>query len=350
MTSQSPARRGLVLVTVAGVLWGTTGVVVHWVNAATGMDALTIGFWRLLVSAVVMLAFSVRTLPVLLDAVRRSPIRVPLAGVGLAAYQGLYFLSVLWAGVTIATMVSLGIAPVLTALWESLRDRRRPSTRQLVVIVLALTGLALIGTSGGSVGTAPGWGLLAAIGSGTVYAAVTLLCESMADAVPARAMTTAMSIAGALTLAPWAVSHHLYPGTSAGLSGTSVLGLVYIGAVTTAAAYAAFNAGLRTVPSSTAAVLTLWEPITAAALAVLLLREVVGAPTAVGSGLLVLAVGLLYLRPPRRRPSSVGATPEPEHPSAAALPGPAQIGPAELPAESVAEGLADRHTREGDRL
>lgn len=88
MTTQTPARRGLLFITLAGVLWGTTGVVVHWVNAATGMDALTIGFWRLLVSAVVMLLFSVRTLPVLMDAVRRFPVKVPLAGVGLAAYQG----------------------------------------------------------------------------------------------------------------------------------------------------------------------------------------------------------------------------------------------------------------------
>jgi DME family drug/metabolite transporter len=327
MTVHNPARRGLLLISLAGVLWGTTGVVVHWVNAATGMDALTIGFWRLFVSALVMLALSLRTMSVLVHAVRRSPIRVPLAGVGLAAYQGLYFLSVLWAGVTIATMVSLGIAPVLTALWESVRDRRPPSPRQLVVIVLALGGLGLIGTSGGSVGTAPGWGLVAAIGSGTVYAAVTLLCESMADAVPARAMTTAMSVVGALTLAPWAFSHHLFPGTSAGVSGISILGLAYIGAITTAAAYAAFNAGLRTVPSSTAAVLTLWEPITAAALAVLLLREAVNAPTAAGSGLLILAVTLLYLRPPRRRPSSVAATSAPQQ-DPGPLPGPAQIGPA----------------------
>ncbi|WP_353651145.1 DMT family transporter [Nakamurella sp. A5-74] len=332
MTTQTRARRGLLLITLAGVLWGTTGIVVHWVNAATGMDALTIGFWRLLVSAVVMVLFSVRTLPVLLGAVRRFPVKVPLAGVGLAAYQGLYFLSVLWTGVTVATMVSLGIAPVLTAIWESVRDRRRPTIRKSVVVVLALAGLGLIGTSGTSaVGTAPGWGLLAAIGSGTVYAAVTLLCESMADAVPARAMTTAMSISGAMTLAPWAFSHHLFPGTSAGLSGISVVGLVYIGVITTAAAYAAFNAGLRTVPSSTAAVLTLWEPITAAALAVALLHEAVTAGTAVGSGLLILAVTLLYLRPPRRRSSSVAptsaGTPPPEA-QLGPLPGPAQIGPA----------------------
>lgn len=259
----------------------------------------------------------------------------------------------LWAGVTVATMVSLGIAPVLTAIWESVRDRRRPSTRQLVVILLALVGLGLIGTSGTSAaGTAPGWGLLAAIGSGTVYAVVTLLCESMADTVPARAMTTAMSVAGAATLAPWASSHHLYPGTSAGLSGISVVGLVYIGAITTAAAYAAFNAGLRTVPSSTAAVLTLWEPLTAAGLAVLLLHEAVSGPTAVGSGLLILAVTLLYLRPPRRRPSSVTPTPTPTSPPVRALeqavspsPGPTQIGPVEVTVVEDGRGV----DREGDR-
>ena len=39
------------------------------------------------------------------------------AGIGLAFYQACYFLAVVWVGVAVATMVSLGVAPVVITVW-----------------------------------------------------------------------------------------------------------------------------------------------------------------------------------------------------------------------------------------
>ena len=64
----------------------------------------------------------------------------------------------------------------------------------------------------------------------------------------------------------------------------------------TAVAYGLFNAGLRTVPSGAASILTLWEPLTAAVLAVLLLGETLSPAALVGSALLLGSVMLSYLR------------------------------------------------------
>nr|WP_230314008.1 EamA family transporter [Nakamurella alba] len=294
----APARAGLLFVTLAAVLWGTTGVVVQVVHRDTGLGALSIGFWRLVVSALALLLVSLPRLGRLVEAARRHPVGLLLAGAGLAVYQALYFLSVVWSGVSVATMVSLGTAPVLTTLWEALRHRRSPGRRQQLVLVLALAGLLLIGLDHGeTAGTSPGWGLVAALGSGTVYAATAVLSERLASGdpgVPAGVLTTAMSVVGAVVILPAALAQGIVP---TAVDTRSVLGVVYIGVATTAIAYALFNAGLRTVPSSVASVLTLWEPLTAGVLAVVLLAEPLGLLTGLGSGLLLVAVVLLYLRP-----------------------------------------------------
>jgi DME family drug/metabolite transporter len=62
-------------------------------------------------------------------------------------------------------------------------------------------------------------------------------------------------------------------------------------------AYALFYAGLRTTAGSTAAVLTLLEPLAAAALAVLILGESLSRSGLAGGMLLLAAVALLYTRP-----------------------------------------------------
>lgn len=297
---------GLLLVSLAGVLWGTTGPVVAVLHRSTGLGALTIGFWRLVVSAVVMLAICVWRWGTLRTALRDHPVALLVAGVGLAAYQGLYFLSVVWTGVSVATLVSLGLAPVVTAGWEALRDRRRPSTTHLVVLLVALAGLVLIASDGApAAGPRPVAGLLAAIGSGTVYAVVTLVCERIAGEVDGIVQTTVMSVVGAVALLPVALATGI---TAAAVDVPAALGLLYIGAVATALAYVAFTAGLRSTPSSVASVLTLWEPITAAVIAVVVLSEPLGLLTAAGSGLLVLAVLVLSLTAGRGRRRPDGAT------------------------------------------
>ena len=69
--------------------------------------------------------------------------------------------------------------------------------------------------------------------------------------------------------------------------------LVYLGAVPTAAAYVIFGAGLRRVTATTAGIATLLEPLTAAALGVLVFGERLGGVGWAGAALLLAALGLL---------------------------------------------------------
>ena len=207
MSSPDPhhaaGARGLVAVSLAGVLWGTTGVVVQYLHRTVGLGAISIGFWRLLIAAVAMVAISVPTFRRLLSALRHHKLGMIGAGVGLAFYQACYFLAVVWVGVAVATMVSLGVAPVVITLWESVRWRRRPPARRMGAVIMALVGLVLIQNGGQEAGGPhPGWGLVAALMSGTVYAATAVLSSRLTRTVPSTALTTVMVVAGALALLP----------------------------------------------------------------------------------------------------------------------------------------------------
>lgn len=309
------ARLGLLQITAAAVLWGTSGVVAQLVHRSTGMGPMDISFWRLAVSAAAMLLIALPRLRTVRAAVRRHPWALAAAGVGLAAYQALYFLSVTTAGVNIATMVSLGTAPVVAALWEAVSRRRVPGLRQGLVILVAVVGLVLIaGGHGAAAGPNPTLGVLAALGSGVIYGASAVLGRHLARDTPAIAMTTVTSVVGALTLVAFAVfsAPYVVPAGAPVSVGVAWAGIAAMGVLATALAYILFNRGLQATEGSVAAVLTLIEALTAAVLAVTVLSEPTGVATIVGAGLLLGAVCVLYLAP--------GAAGDPERATAGGVP------------------------------
>ncbi|MET8357078.1 DMT family transporter [Micromonospora sp. NPDC005171] len=295
------ARGGLIQITVTGVLWGTTGVAVQLLRESTGLSPVSIGFHRLAIAALVLLACTAGRLRTIMFSLRAAPVPLLLTGVGLGLYQALYFAAVAWAGVSVATIVSLGLAPVLAAAWESAHARRLPGPLRLGTLVAAVAGLVLITAATehpGGAAPAPLLGLLAAAGSGLGYAVTTLISRQVSQHTAPMTLTTISTVVGALTLAPFAV----VAGVGLPVRLDTVALLLHLGVVTTAVAYALFYAGLRTTPGSVAAVLTLLEPLTAAALAVALLHEPLPLPVIGGGVLLLTAVAATYLAPDRDEP------------------------------------------------
>lgn len=146
----TPAHRGpvvgLVQVMLAGVLWGTGGLGVHEVNERAGLGAGTVSAWRMGLAALVLVVvvLALRQGSAVRDLLRRHPGRATLVGLATAAYQGLYFSAVLNAGVGVATVVALGLAPVMVTLTECARARRAPRGWEVLALVLAVAGLLLV--------------------------------------------------------------------------------------------------------------------------------------------------------------------------------------------------------------
>jgi DME family drug/metabolite transporter len=140
----------------------------------------------------------------------------------------------------------------------------------------------------------PTIGLIASFVAGFGYAGTTLLMRRLARDGDPLVLTGATSAIGALVLLPIAIPVGLYWPSDAVSGGW----LVYIGVVTTVAAYGLFFTGLKTVASETAGVLTLLEPLAAAVLAALVLHEALSRLGVLGAVLMLVAIAGLYLRAP----------------------------------------------------
>lgn len=298
--ASAPARRGFLLVVLASLFWGTSGVSGDVVAGRTDLGPLDIAWHRVTIAAAVLLAVHLltrrRRAGTAVPLTRGTGVRLVLCGVSMAVYQLAYFAAVATAGVSIATLVALGMAPLLVALGAALLGHGRPDRATVVALVVALVGLVLlVGVSAGvDTGTTVLIGALTALVSAAGYAVITLA----GGGVPAGVPVTLTSFAGAaVLLTPVALALGLR------LTGDPVaLGvLLYLGAVPSALAYTLFFTGLRTVPGAVAAIVTLLEPLTATALATGFLGERLAPAALVGGFLVLAAVAGLYLRRMARR-------------------------------------------------
>lgn len=289
MPTSSPSRlRGLAEVAAASVLWGTGGLAVQLIREREALSPVTISAWRMVIAAAVLLValLALRRGGELVALARARPRQLLAVGVGTAAYQGFYFVSVTQVGVAVSTVVSLGVAPVLLTAAEAVRHRRAPTRSRLAVLAAALTGLVLVSVAGheSATGPAPVAGVLLALASGTTYALTTVAGGSISRQASPLVLTSGMTLVGAATLVPCLA---LVDGPLVTADPAALAWLVYLGALTMALAYVLLYSGLRVVAPSTAVTASLVEPVTAAVVAAVVLSEALG-PAAVVGILLVL--------------------------------------------------------------
>jgi DME family drug/metabolite transporter len=286
-------RRGLVLIACAALLWGTVGVCTRALYELSATNALSIGFFRLGLAAVALVAGCLATF-------RRAPWRMAprdtalaaLIGAMLALYQACFFTAIGYAGVAISTLVTLCTAPVLAALLAVAVARERLKPAVLLALLLALAGTWLL------VGLGPGTampdgvliGVLFALGSALGYASMAVCGRLMSGGARPLQINAVAFSTGALLLLLLAVPTGFvasYP-----LAGWTLL--LYLGLVPTALGYVLFLRGIASTSATAATVITLLEPLVATLLAALLFGERLGALGLLGGLLLLGALVVLY--------------------------------------------------------
>jgi DME family drug/metabolite transporter len=278
-----------------GVVWGTIGPAVHLVHEHSSLSVLAIGAYRSLaaVAVLVLAARVTHRLPGCLSLARLHGRRVLLVGVSTATFQLLFFVAVVQAGVSVATVVGLGSAPVLLLLVGTARSRRPPSVGDVLTVAVATLGLALVSLLG-EAGERPSHaaiGVLAALGSGAAYAVSADAGAPLSRGNDALTVTTVTMSVAAAVLAPCGLVAGLVGGGAAWTTDALSWSLVaYLGVVTMAFAYALLFAGMRSTPSGAVVVATLLEPVTAVLIAVLFLGEALTLAGVVGSLLIVAAI------------------------------------------------------------
>jgi DME family drug/metabolite transporter len=276
----------------AGVLWGTGGLLGSLLAGATGLAAPAVATYRLAVGGLLILGF-------LLLTGRRPPRgaaawrRIAATGALAALFQASYFTAVSLTSVSLATLVTIGSAPVLVLLAR----RRHAGRRQVAAVALALLGLALLVGLPADGPASPGAGALLAGAAFALLAAAGFAVMSLLAARPVpgldEATTTGVAFTlGGIVLLPVAV---VTSGLGFAADAYSVALLVALGLVPTAVAYTCYFRGLRSASAGIGVLMALLEPLTAAVLAALVLGDRLGAAGIAGGLLLGAALVLSAL-------------------------------------------------------
>ncbi len=293
---RAAARRGLILVVLAAVLWGTSGVATKAIYAITNMDPISVAAFRLVLGAPLLLISFRCTAGFRSFRVARSDLALMvLVGAAIGISQALYFAAIARVGVAIATLVTVCIAPVLVCLCSRALLRERLTPALAGALACALIGTALmVGAGqnelGGGQAVAVG-GILLALASAVSFAAFILLSRLIANRYhPLHSIAIAISIGAVLLVGISAANTGIHVGYSLPVWAL----LLYLGVVPTALAYALFFHGMEYATAGEASIASLAEPLAATGLALVLFGERLGTLGFLGGALLIAVMAFLY--------------------------------------------------------
>ncbi|WP_225634660.1 DMT family transporter [Streptomyces solaniscabiei] len=296
----------------ASVLWGTTGTAATFAPEvgplAVGAAAMGLGgFLQALIAAPQITGHTAD--------LREQRGTVLLGAASVAVYPLAFYSSMHLAGVAVGTVVSIGIAPLASALIERVVDGRRLTRRWMLAATLGLIGTVLLCVAEAAHTTDTGGSTtdtLLGIGLGLIAAATYALYSWAARRlirrqIPSRAaMGTVFGIGGLLLLPVLALT-----GAPLLASWSNATVGAYMALVPMFAGYVLFGWGLAHVPASTATTLSLLEPAVAAILAVLVIGERLPPTGWTGIALVITCLAVLTAptptRPSRTRPQSSSA-------------------------------------------
>lgn len=282
LSAPVPQARAAVLL--ASLLWGTTGTVASFSQA---LSPLAIGAFAMGVGGLLQTLLAWRHIRQALVALQAQWPVLLTGALAIAVYPLAFYSSMRLAGVAIGTVISIGTAPFFTLLLECLIGQGGAvSRRWWLSFALGVTGLALLSLPGAAPASAPApvTGTLLGLLAGFTYALYSWVAKRLiAGGIRSQAAMGSLFGLGALLLLPSLLltgAHLLAPVGNLLVVGYMALVPMFLG-------YLAFGFGLRHVAASQATLLTLFEPVVAALLAVTVVGEPIPALGWLGMGLIL---------------------------------------------------------------
>lgn len=271
-----PARErmtGIFGVLIAALLWGSTGTAATFAPdvSAVAIGAVAMGIGGLLQAAIA--AKSILEFSAQLAAQGRLLLTGALA---VAVYPLAFYASMHLAGVTVGTVISIGSAPLLSALIEYRLEGQRLTRRWMSGATIGVIGMLLLSVAQSGEHGATGdskqvmWGVILGLLAGLTYALYSWAARRlMQRQIPSRTAMGATFGLGGLLLMPVLA---LTGGPLLASWNNAAVG-AYMASVPMFIGYLCYGYGLARVSASMATTITLIEPVVAAILAVIIVGE-----------------------------------------------------------------------------
>ncbi|WP_372052309.1 DMT family transporter [Vibrio alginolyticus] len=264
---------GTLSILFASTLWGTTGTAA---SLAPDVSALAIGAFSMGIGGFMQACLSAKSLKRDFRKVVHKKKTLLVSIIALATYPLAFYSSMRFAGVAIGTVISISTAPFFSALLECLFSRNQTITKRwMMSFAIGVIGITLLLASESSANSLfdhdmKHWGVLLGLLAGLTYAIYSWGVKAMIDhgIESQTAMGSVFGIGGVLLLPTLFIT-----GDNLFASSTNTTVMLYMALIPMGLGYVAFGFGLRFVTASGASILTLFEPVIAAALAVAIVGE-----------------------------------------------------------------------------
>ncbi|ULF83857.1 EamA family transporter [Vibrio alginolyticus] len=264
---------GTLSILFASTLWGTAGTAA---SLAPDVSALAIGAFSMGIGGFMQACLSAKSLKRDFRKVVHKKKTLLISIIALATYPLAFYSSMRFAGVAIGTVISISTAPFFSALLECLFSRNQTITKRwMMSFAIGVIGITLLLASESSANSLfdqdmKHWGVLLGLLAGLTYAIYSWGVKAMIDhgIESQTAMGSVFGIGGVLLLPTLFIT-----GDNLFASSTNTTVMLYMALIPMGLGYVAFGFGLRFVTASGASILTLFEPVIAAALAVAIVGE-----------------------------------------------------------------------------
>ncbi|PTP08168.1 EamA family transporter [Vibrio splendidus] len=283
-------QTGTLAILFASILWGTTGTAASF---APDLSPLAIGAFSMGVGGLMQAGLAYRKILFAFDKLLQNKKLLAVSALALAVYPLAFYSSMKLSGVAIGTVVSIATAPFFSALLECLISKKNNINRRwLTSFAIGVVGIGLLVFSESSSANESGddlklLGIALGLLAGLCYAIYSWATKALIDKdIESQAAMGSIFGLGAMLLLPtlWFTGENLFS------SQINVLVISYLTLIPQCLGYIAFSFGLRHVTASSANLLTLFEPVVAAVLAVCVVGELIPFIGWLGMSLIVLCL------------------------------------------------------------
>ena len=283
-------KKSFVYIILAGVLWGTSGVFVHYLSPY-GFTALQMTAVRGSVSFLFLALYALLFDKRLFGVSRRQLILCLCMGISLLGTAGGYFASMQLTSVSTAVVLMYS-APIYVTVFSVLFFGEKMSRGKLTALILMIVGCALVSGIVGGLKFDP-LGVLLGVISGISYAAYNIFTK-IATRRGCKPMTATLYSSLFMALIALAISNPKGIATGAMQKPLLLLPmLLCLGVVTFVMPYVLYSTAIKALPAGTASALSIVEPMAATLFSIFLFDEPLTLYSGVGIALILCAVFLL---------------------------------------------------------
>ncbi|MFS7307936.1 DMT family transporter [Rahnella inusitata] len=292
-------------VLIAALLWGTTGTAATF---APEVSPVAIGAVAMGVGGLLQALIALRGIIRSRVSLRQNGGMLLTGALAVGIYPLAFYASMHLAGVTVGTVISIGSAPLLSALIEYCLDGQRLTRRWMTGAAVGVIGMVLlcVAESANHASTAQRSDVIIGIAlgllAGLTYALYSWAARHlMQRGIPSRTAMGATFGLGGILLMPVLFA----TGSPLLASMTNAAVGIYMALIPMFIGYVCYGYGLARIPASLATTLTLLEPAVAALLAVMIVGERLPVMGWIGIGLILGC--LIVITAPAKRARTVAA-------------------------------------------